>query len=258
MGKRSIRQDSSGQVVIITALLVALLLLSTALFVIETEKNTPLAKTTENDFSAYKQSVVNTLISALANATNGGSPNVLATDLAELKSAITSHSYQSMLIIDYNVSNTSPYQNGLWISWGTSGQGVSSAYAEFAFNSSKPLETSFLEYGVNITTAVNYSGTYVRQTGNAKLVNLTVNVLNEAKPALAQNFTFFTDYDGSLSTVDWVKVTSPTINNLGNGTYTVSFTCNTAQRTNDVIVSMYCHDQRGILVNAIVSCVRIS
>jgi len=100
MGKRSIRQDSSGQVVIITALLVALLLLSTALFVIETEKNTPLAKTTENDFSAYKQSVVNTLISALANATNGGSPNVLATDLAELKSAITSHSYQSMLIID--------------------------------------------------------------------------------------------------------------------------------------------------------------
>jgi hypothetical protein len=257
MRKRSIRQDSSGQVVIVTALLVALLLLSTALYVIETEKTTPLAKATENDFSAYKQSVVNTLISALANATNGGDSNVLVTNLAELKSVITAHSYHAMLLMDYNVSNTSPYQNGIWVSWGTSGQGVSSVYATFGFNSSEPLATSYLAYDVNITTAVNYSGTYVRQLGNAKLVNLTVNVLNEAEPALAQNFTFFYDYDGSLSTVDWLEISLPTINNFGNGTYAVSFTCNTAQRTNDMIVSMFCHDQRGIQVSANATCVRI-
>ncbi|MCW4003124.1 MAG: hypothetical protein NWE95_04335 [Candidatus Bathyarchaeota archaeon] len=257
MGKRSFRHNNFGQVLVVTALLVALLLLSTALYVIETEKNTPVVQAEENQFSAYKQSIINTLISALANATNGGDSSVLSMDLAELKSVVTSHSHKTMLTMDYEVRTTSPYQNGIWISWGTNGQGVSSAYSTFLFNSSNPLATSSSAYAVNITSEINFSGTYMQLTGNSKQVNLTVKVLNEAKPALAQNFTFFYDYDGSLSTVDWIEVASPAINNFGNGTYAVSFVCDTAQENDDVFVSTYCHDQRGILVSANVTCVRI-
>jgi hypothetical protein len=257
MGKRSLRRDSSGQVLVVTALVVALLLLSTALYVIETEKTTPLVKTQENELSAYKQSVENTVISALANTTNDGDSGVLSSNLAELKTVITSHSYQAMLTMDYNIPSALPYQNGVWISWGTNGQGVSSAYVTFVFNSSEPLATSNLEYAVNITSAVKFSGKYEQLIDNSKQVNLTVNILNEAKPAFAQNFTFFYDYDGSLSTVDWIEVASPTITNFGNGTYSVSFTCDTSQRDDDVFVSMFCHDQRGILVSANATCVRI-
>jgi len=82
MKRRSLKHNKSGQVIIITALLVALLLLSTSIYVIETEKEVPQAGTNENTvFPAYKQSTINTVISALANATNGGDSSVLTNDL---------------------------------------------------------------------------------------------------------------------------------------------------------------------------------
>ena len=119
MKKRNLKHNNSGQVIIITALLVALLLLSTAIYVIETEKEVPTAGTGEdNVFPAYQQSIRNTLISALANVTNGGDTGVLTDDLNELNSAITSHSYQAILQMDYTPLNVAPYQNGIWISWG--------------------------------------------------------------------------------------------------------------------------------------------
>ena len=93
--------------IIITALLVASLLLSTAIYIIETEKEVPTTGTDENNvLTEYEQSIKNTLISALANITNGGDPSVLTADLNELNAAITSHSYQAMLQMDYTPLNT--------------------------------------------------------------------------------------------------------------------------------------------------------
>ena len=250
MKKRDLKRDNSGQVLVITALLVALLLLSTAIYIIETEKEVPTIGTDENNaFPAYKQSTRNTLISALANVTNGGDAGVLTADLNELNSAITSHSYQAILQMDFTPQNTAPYQNGIWISWGTDGQGVSSAYVNFAFNSSGSSTTSNLEYAVNVTSAVNLSGNYLQLNDTFKQVNLTVNVLNEGKPALAQNFTFYFE-----NATDWIQVDSPSITNFGNGTYAVSFTAETDQPSGTLLVSMYCQDQRGITVGANVTC----
>jgi hypothetical protein len=125
LGKRSFRRAKSGQVLIVTALLVSVLLLSTALFVIETEKDVPTVDVNQNNvFYTYKQSTRTTLISALANATDGGNPNILSTDLNELKTVILANSYEAMLSVDCNTLNSSSYRNGLWISWGASGQGV--------------------------------------------------------------------------------------------------------------------------------------
>ena len=109
MKKRSLKHNSSGQVIIITALLVASLLLSTAIYVFETEKEVPTADTgEENVFPAYQQSTINTLISALANVTNGGDPSVLTADLNELNAAITNDSYQAMLQMNYYSAKRSP------------------------------------------------------------------------------------------------------------------------------------------------------
>ena len=49
MKKRNLRHNNSGQVIIITALLVASLLLSTAIYIIETEKEVPTVGTDENN-----------------------------------------------------------------------------------------------------------------------------------------------------------------------------------------------------------------
>jgi hypothetical protein len=78
MWKRRFKSDCSGQVIIVTALLVSALLLSTAVSVIEVGKQVPTVDARTSDvFSAYKQSTTSTLISALANLTDGGNSNVL-------------------------------------------------------------------------------------------------------------------------------------------------------------------------------------
>jgi hypothetical protein len=250
MKKRNLKHNSSGQVIIITALLVASLLLSTAIYVIETEKEVPTVDTGEgNVFPVYQQSIRNTLISALANVTNGGNGNVLAKDLNELNAAITSDSYQAMLQMNYTLLNASGYRNSIWISWGADGEGVSSVYVSFVFVSSAPSTASNLEYAVNVTTEANLSGNY-QLNGNLTQANLTVNVLNEGKPALAQNFTFYFEN----ATGGWVNVDSPRITDFENGTYSVSFTTETDQSSDPLLVSMLCQDQRGIVVGANVTC----
>ena len=109
-----------------------------------------------------------------------------------------------------------------------------------------------MEYDVNVTTAADLSGNY-QLNGNLTQVNLTVNVLNEGKPALAQNFTFYFEN----ATDGWVKVSSPSITDFGNGTYSVSFTTETDQSSDPLLVSMLCQDQRGISVGANVTCTNI-
>ena len=250
MKKRSLKRNSSGQVIIITALLVASLLLSTAIYVFETEKEVPTIDTGENNvFSAYQQSTRNTLISALANITNSGEPGVLTADLNKLTAAITDDSYQDMLQINYTPLNTAPYQNGVWISWGADGLGISSAYVSFAIDSSSSSTSSNLEYNVNVTTEAILSG-HLQLNSNYTQVNLTVNILIEGKPALAQNFTFY--FENALG--GWVKADSPSITDFGNGTYSVSFPTETDPSGAPLPVSMLCQDQRDITVEANITC----
>jgi hypothetical protein len=250
MARRSFRRDSSGQVLIIAGLLIALILLSTALFVIELGKDVPTATANNADnFGAYTQAAKNTLISALANRTGGGDPDVLAMDLAQLKTAITSHSYQTMLTMDYTLQDSGGYQNGLLLLWGTDGHGTSSASASFAFTSSSSSSSADAQYTTTIATQVTTSGNYTQQEGNQKEFHLTVTLSNEGKPALAQQFTI--TYENAT---DWITADSPTITSHGDGTYAVSFNAETDELAPPIIVSLQCIDQRGISVGAKVTC----
>lgn len=250
MRKPSFRHDNSGQIIVITGLLVALLLLSTAIFVIETEKDVPTGSDGSNVFAAYEQSTRATMISALANVTNGGDHSILAADLNQLESALTSNSYQSILQMNYTLLNEAPYQNGFW-NWSANGQGVSSAYAIFQLNSSASSASASLAYSVNITSQVNLTGSY-SSLGSDATVNLMVNVLNEGKPELAQTLMF--TYQDEALPGNWIAANSPSITDFGNGTYAVSFTAALNQPNDPLLVSVLCQDQRGITVGADVTC----
>jgi len=78
-------------------------------------------------------------------------------------------------------------------------------------------------------------------------------VFNEGKPALAQNFTFYYE-DAASSIENWTQVTSPSITSFDNGTYAVSFNAQTQLPGDPIRASMYCQDQRGILICANVTC----
>ncbi|HTY74959.1 MAG TPA: hypothetical protein VMD05_05260 [Candidatus Nanoarchaeia archaeon] len=250
MKKPSLRRNNSGQVLIVTSLLVALLLLSTIVFVMETEKDVPTIKTEETDpFISYQQTEKNTLISALANITKGGNSSILASDLETLNTAITSDSYLSMLQINYEPLNATPYQNGIWISWNDS-QGITSAAVSFALNSSGLYSTSNIQYTTNVTSEISQNGNNTRIEDSLRQVNLTINLQNENGPALAQNFTFSFENTNS----SWVKVDSPNITDFDNGTYTVTFNIETAQTHNPIYVQTLCQDQRGIITGANTTC----
>ncbi|MCW4024035.1 MAG: hypothetical protein NWF01_03255 [Candidatus Bathyarchaeota archaeon] len=253
--KRSLRRNNSGQVLIVSALLLALVLLSTALYVIQSEKTAPTAQTCQNDFAAYQQAAKSTLISALANVTNGGDSSVLASDLDRFTSAVTAQSYQSMLQLQTCSLTTAPYQDGLHISWGSSGYGISSACTDLNINTVTNTKNSSTQYNLTITTEIDCNGECWLLEGKYKEVNLTVNVYNEGQAALAENFTFLFDFDGLLSTSDWLPVnaTNTVINNLGNGTYLVSLTFESDQRNIPAAVSVTCLDQRGIMVAAVLT-----
>ena len=256
MRSRCFRRDTSGQVIIITALLVAMVLLSTAIYVIETEKAVPTATADANNtFPSYQQATRNTLISAVANITSGGNPSILTADLNELCSAITSHSYQALTQISFTKLNEAPYQNGIWISWGTNCQGISSAYVTVNVNSTGTFSTASLEYVVNVTSQVTLSGSYLQLSGTQNQVTLHVCVFNEGKPALAQNFTFY--YRDSVSSGNWTQATSPTITDFGDGTYAVTFNAQTQQPGDPLAASIFCQDQRGILTCANVTCTNL-
>lgn len=250
MKKRSLRQNTSGQVLVVTSLLIALLLLTTAMFVIEGAKKSSIVASGDDDvFPAYQQSIRNTLISALANVTGGGNSTVLTDDLDELNSAITMYSYQDIVYMSYVPLNVAPYQNGVWVSWGSSGYGVSSVCASFFFNSSGLSTTSNMVYTVNLTSEVNLAGSYTQIDTTSKQVNLTAHLLNEGKPALAQNFTFYFE-----NGTDWILVDSPIIVDFGNGTYNISFTAQIGQPSDQLVVSTMCLDQRGISIGANITC----
>lgn len=245
--KRCLKRNTSGQVLVITSLLVALLFLSTAMYVIGTEKTQSTAETgQDNVFPAYQQSLKNAVISALANVTSGGSPTALTSNLDMLTQALTSHSYQSILKIDYTPLDTAPYQNGLWISSGSNGFGVSSADVTFSFSSSGSSASSALQYSLNVTSQINLSGN-TEINGNFTQVNLTVNVFNEGKPALAKNLTFYYQ-NGTEQT----KVDTTNIIDFGNGSYTASF--NIENASTPLPVSVLCEDQRGIFAGANATC----
>ena len=250
MNRRSLKRDSHGQVLVITSLLVALLLLSTGVYVIEIQKNQPIiSNQTDNVFLEYQQSIKNTLISALANVTGGGDQNILSADLNEVNAVMTAHSYQAMLQMDYTPLNAEPYQNGFWISSGTNGVGVSSVYVTFAFNSSGFSADSNFMYSLNVTSQVTFSGTCLQLNDTSKQVTLTINVLNEGKPALAQNFNVYYQND-----TGWVAVEQPSLSDFGNGTYQLSFNADSDQSINPLFVSLICQDQRGISVGANATC----
>lgn len=249
MEKRSFKNNKSGQVIIISALLVALLLLSTAIYVVETQKQTPAVALEREVFFGYQQAARNTLISALANATGGGSIEILATDLSELKSAIHAHSFLAFETLDFAVLSIDNYYDGIRISRGTDGKGISSVFVTFWVNASNPQASSNLEYNLNITSSVTSTGITYQIDENATKIAITVQVFNEDKPALANRFAI--SYQNQT---DWVGVNAPNITSFGNGTYIASFSAPTIELLNPAVVSLECIDSRGITIGTTFTC----
>ncbi|NWG10673.1 hypothetical protein HXY33_02815 [Candidatus Bathyarchaeota archaeon] len=253
--EKRLATNRSGQLLIIAALTIAILISSTMIYVYEVSRETnsqdyvPIS----NFVLAIKQSTRNTMISSLANVSNGGESSVLAANLNEFSQVSQSLSHFGTCHLAFTLLNNSNYDDGIWLSWNTSDIGVSSAYSDFTLRIYSLAENLTLDYDVNITTSITVSGYYTRLVGDEKQVNLTCNMYNEGEPALAENFTLLYENLGS-----WIPVNSSnslSVTDYGNGTYSIAFTVSVP--SDSVQVSAYVYDLRNVFVRANTTCAEV-
>lgn len=243
---------NQGQVLIIAALVIVMMMLSTALYIADIQKSQlKVQAETSLNLPFYKQGLQHTMIGALVNISNGGDTNILQTNLNAFNQFVSDHSFGAFFTSTVTLRSTSPYQSGVWGSQNSSGTAVFSAYASFSVTSSGTKDTTQSTFDMNVTSMIQTQGSYIQ--GHIKQAHLTCRVFNEGQPALAGNFSISYESDGNLDSESWVNVAAPTIADNGDGTYTISFEATTDQDEDPLIIWFSCQDQRGINLQTLVS-----
>lgn len=249
------RRENSGQVILIAVLAMALILLSTQVYVSEVRMSTVEANFNDlNDYVfAIKLGSKNAVMGSLANTSHGGSNDVLDTNLERWASLVGKENLFGKGILNYGVEDSYPYSLGVWLSWGSNGFGVSSAFANFTFKLSDKGEDVNLVYYVNVTATLFAEGNYRAIVGDEKQVNVTINLLNDDEPALADQMTLY------YRVLDSWFVPNASNNyvvvDYGNGTYRASFQANIPSP--NIEVSVHIIDQSNIFVQANTTCSEI-
>jgi len=246
------RRNCSGQALLVGVLLIALLLLSVELYVYEVGK--AIGEANPNSLSEFIFAVRlgsrHVVVGSLANISQGGANQNLETNLERWSSFVGRQYQLGKYILSFTARETPPYSSGIWISWGTNGSGVSGAYANFTLKlSDRGIEVN-QTYAINVTTTLLIQGSYRVIGGSNKQVNVTSNLLNEGTPALAKNLTLY--YNNSSVWLVPDSQNNYTFVDYGNGTYFMSFVADIPSE--NVEVSVHVSDQRGINVQANVTC----
>ncbi|MEA2090188.1 MAG: hypothetical protein U9O89_05460 [Thermoproteota archaeon] len=253
--KRSNKRTDSGQILLVAALAVALILTSTTVYIYElneTLSNTEFASL--NHFvSAVKLGSQHVMIGSLTNISSGGANETLVENLEKWASLLERQYKLGKCTLNFTPLNAPPYSSGIWTLWGSDGLGVSSACSNFSFQLSGREVDVKLSYTINITTTILVEGSYKVLGGDEKQVNVTCNLLNEGVSALAKNLTLYYESSGR-----WLVANSSNnyvLVDYGNGTYCMSFTVNISLQ--NVLVSVHAYDQKEIFVRANATCTEI-
>jgi hypothetical protein len=248
MTRKLRKHGTSGQALIITSLIIAVLLLSTTYYVFEMKRSVMKDVTTKSNscLKAIRLSTTNTMISALANFTNGGEREVFITDFNRLSSNIRKHYYEGECLLRFTPLNSSSYLNGTYTLCDQNGMGIASSYVSFVVNYSGLTEAYCWEFSTNVTTTLMVRSTHT-SNGTEKTVNVTCQMLNENEPALMKDIAMFYQNESDGPWISTDSYSNVTTNDFGNGTYLISFI---VQAQDFLQVSASAHDSRDVLVVA--------
>jgi hypothetical protein len=212
-----------GQVLIVAAFAISILLLSANVYIYRNSRVDP--SPAYSSFIDYAQHVqlgsIHVVTASLINVSNGGASLNLGQNIDRWE-AITGSDYR-FGICDLNASlgSQSPYSDGVWLDWGVSGVGVSSAYVDFTLDiSGRGAEVDW-DFPVNRTTEMRVSGSYAVIVGDQKEVAITMIMLNEGSPAFTQSTTL--DYFDTGLWNDASLEGDYSVMDYGNGTYRYTF-----------------------------------
>lgn len=242
------KRANSGQILLIAAFIMASLLVSAQLYILEVGKTSGEVESDSlSDFiSSIQFGSRNVVIGSLANVSNGGLSNTFELNLREWAAFIANQYLYGKSILYYTLRDTAPYSSGIWLDWSLNGYGASSACVNFTHRLSGLEASVDHSYLTNITTTLLIASTNRRLSENAMQVNVTINVLNEAEPALAKRITLYYRVSNSWLIPDMAN--NYTLLDYGNGTYLASFVATFP--TESVEVSAHIVDYRDICVQA--------
>jgi len=242
------KRANSGQILLIAAFIMASLLVSAQLYILEVGKTS--GETESDTLSNFMLNIQsgsrNVVIGSLANVSNGGLSNALELNLREWVAFIANQYSHGKSTLYYTLRDTARYSSGIWLDWSLNGYGVSSAYVNFTHMLSGFEADVDQSYPMNITTTLLIASTNRRLSENTKQVNVTINVQNEAEPALARQITIYYRVSSNWLTPDITN--NYTLLDYGNGTYLASFVATFP--TESVEVSAHIADCRDIYVQA--------
>jgi len=249
------QRRNSGQVVLIAAFIIASLLLSAQLYILEVGRT--LSETELDSVNDLILSVQlgsrNVVTGSLANVSNGGASSTLELNLEEWASLVEDQYLCGKSTLNYALRATAPYSSGIWLGWGVNGYGVSSAYVNFTHKLSGREADVDQSFVMNITTSLMIASTNQRLNGDSRQVNVTTSILNEAEPALAEQITIYYKVSNNWLIPD--EANGYILRNYGNGTYLASFIADFP--TESVEISAHILDCRGVYVQANVTSTEI-
>lgn len=243
------RRKDSGQVLIVAALSVSLIIISTVAYVYELGAVTTSTKSPSlNDYVLMVQSGTrHVLVSSLANITHSHANSVLDINLQKWGVILSKQYVFGKCVLGYELVNVSPYSSGVWVSWASNGVGVSSVCGNFSLKLSDRNVNVEKNFFLNMSTVLRVEGEYSRLGGDDKNVTVLVNVLNEDEPALAETIQVYYKNSDQWLEADYV------LTDYGNGTYRTNFTAATSLDLVEVSVRVF--DHRSIIVMANATCI---
>ena len=182
-----IRRRRNGQQLIISALFISILVLSTQAYIYRQDRSNPSpAYSYLTDYAlGFRKGSRHAVVASLVNVSNGG-PSSNMGDFLERWEAFAAQDYRfGRCALNATLASQAPYSDGILLDWGTSGVGVSSAYSDFTLNISGRGADVDMGFSVNVTTKVELAGSYTDLGGDRKDVTLNGDITNEGQPALA-------------------------------------------------------------------------
>lgn len=251
---RSLRSNRSGQVLIIAALAVALLISSTIVYTYQTSRVTNISQpfAVQDFVRNIKLSARNLMIGCLVNLTGGGDTETLETNLNRWSRFVKSHYYLGKCVLNCELCNNEPYSNGLWQSWNEDGFGVSSIKADFMLNLTDSQSEVIITFPLNISSSVSSGGAYYSNPAFWQDVNITINLYNEGKSALTEDLAVYYQHTSGWRNAE--QLSSYSLADYGNGTYRVFFT---VSRFWTHRLSIRIFDQRNIYVQSVLAPAKI-
>ncbi len=242
------RKRESGQILIIVAFVIALLLLSSELYILDVGNYK--SETDMNSLAdlnlAIRLGSLHVGVGSLANISNGGQAESLALNLDRWSYFVADQSQFGQSILTYSLDETVPYVNGVWLFWGTNGAGVSSVCASLTYELAGREANVSQSYLMNVTTSLSIVSTYKIIGANETLVSVDINMLNEAQPAVARQITIFYGQLGNWQSPS--ETDHYSLVDYGNGTYFASFAPSVFPSNTQV--SVHALDERGVAVQA--------